>query len=131
MKRDLGWFEWYIEVQIYMSLEVKAKWEEATLCVSLIINNVVPRFCCYSISSELFGLFIVLFKIMWLNVIICSNYWVVENSSLSAVLQRWILETNFYFSIVRIKQLNDTIGKISTTIGDTQTSELQDWGGSW
>lgn len=27
MKRDLGWFEWYVEVQIYMPLEVKAKFE--------------------------------------------------------------------------------------------------------
>lgn len=76
------------------------------------------------LSYSAYLLYFVLFKIMWLNVGICSDYWVVESSSLSAVLQRWILKKKkFYFSIGRIKQLNDMIGKISTTIRDTQTSE--------
>jgi len=58
---------------------------------------------------------------MWLNAVIYLSYWVVEDSQL---LSSRVLKRNVCFSIGRIKWLNDIIGRIFSTTGDTQASEL-------
>ena len=58
---------------------------------------------------------------MWLNAVIDLSYWVVEDSQL---LSSRVLKRNVCFSIGRIKWLNDIIGRIFSTTGDTQASEL-------
>lgn len=57
---------------MYMSLEVKGKFVSKmgrTNSLSLIVNNIFPRFCCYNIGSELF---LTCLCIISINVVECS-----------------------------------------------------------